>query len=179
MAYLHKYILFTEISVCCCLQSPSRIRLCDPVDCSTPGSLVLQYLPESAQIHVHGVRAAIISFSAVLFFCSQSFPTLGSFPGSWLFTSSDQNIGASASASVLPMNTQDWFPLGWTGLISLQPKGLSRVFSSTTIQKHQFLGVQLSLWSNSHIYTWLLEKPLLWLYRNINECESHSVVSHS
>ena len=67
------------------------------------------------------------------------FPTLGSFPGSWLFTSSDQNIGASASASILPMNTQDWFPLGWTGLISLQPKGISRVFSSTTIQKHQFL----------------------------------------
>ena len=148
------------------------------MDCSTPGSLVLQYLPEFAQIHVHGVRDAIISFSAVLFFCSQSFPTLGSFPESWLFTSSDQNIGASALASVLPMNAQDWFLLGWTGLI-LQPKGLPRVFSSTTIQKHQFLGVQLSLWSNSHIYTWLLEKPLLWLYRNINECESHSVVSHS
>ena len=68
-------------------------------------------------------------------------------------------LGVSASASVLPMNIQDWFPLGLTGLISLQSKGLSRVFSSTTIQKHQFLSAQLSLWSNSHIHTWLLEKP--------------------
>ena len=70
-------------------------------------------------------------------------------------------IGASTSASVFPMNIQDWFPLGLTGLISLQSKGLSRVFSNTTIQKHQFFGVQPSWWSNSHIYTWLLEKPKL------------------
>ena len=72
---------------------------------------------------------------------------------------SGQSIGVSASASVLPMNIQDWFPLGWTDLISLQSKGLSRVFSNTTVQKDQFFGTQLSLWSNSHIHTWLLEKP--------------------
>ena len=92
-------------------------------------------------------------------FCLQSFPALGSFPLSWLFASSGQSIGASVSASVLPMNIQDWFPLGWTSWISLLSKGLSRVFSSTTVQKHQFSSAQPSLWSNSHIYTQLLEKP--------------------
>ena len=69
------------------------------------------------------------------------------------------NTGVAASASVITMNIQDWFPLGWTGWISLQSKGLSRVFSNTTVQKHQFFGTQLSLWSNSHIHTHLLEKP--------------------
>ena len=82
-----------------------------------------------------------------------------SFPMSWLFVSGDQSIGASASASDLPMNIQDWSPLGWTSWISLQSKGLSRVFSNTTVQKHQFFSAQPSLWSNSHIHTWLLEKP--------------------
>ena len=89
-----------------------------------------------------------ISSSATLFsFCLQSFPSSESFPLSWLFESSDQSIGASASASpsVLPMNIQDWFPLGLTGLISSQSKGLSRVFSNTTVQKHQFFGAQISL----------------------------------
>ena len=79
--------------------------------------------------------------------------------GIFQWVSGGQSIGASASASVLPMNIQDWFPLGWTGWISLQSKGLSRVFSNTTVQKHQFFNAQLSLWSNSHIHTWLLEKP--------------------
>ena len=83
---------------------------------------------------------------------------------SLLFTLSGQSIGASASASVLPKNIQGWFPLGLTGLISLQSKGLSRAFSSTTVGKHQFFSAQPSLWSNSHICTWLLEKPKLWLY---------------
>ena len=87
------------------------------------------------------------------------FQCQGLFPTSQFFTSGDQSSGASASASVLPMNTQDWFPLGLTGLISLQSKRLSRVFSNTTVQKHQFFGSQLSLWPNSHIHTWLLEKP--------------------
>ena len=91
--------------------------------------------------------------------CLQSFSTSGSFPMSQFFASGGQSIGASASASVLPMNIQDWFRLGWTGLISLQSKGLSRVFSNTTVQKHQFFSAQLSLWSNSHIHTWPLEKP--------------------
>ena len=94
--------------------------------------------------------------------CLQSFPASGSFQMSQLFAPSGQIIGASTSASVLPVNTQDWFPLGWTGwisLLSLLSKGLSRVFSNTTVQKHQFFSVQLSVWSNSHIHAWLLEKP--------------------
>ena len=90
------------------------------------------------------------------FFCLQSCPASGSFPMSQFFTSGGQNIGASAS--VIPMNIQDWFPLGWTGWISLHSKGLSRVFSNTTVQKHQFFGTQLSSQSNSHIHTWPLEK---------------------
>ena len=95
--------------------------------------------------------------------CLQSFPASGSFPMSWFFASGSQSIGASASSTVLPMNIQDWFPLGLSGLISLQSKGLSRVFSNTTVQNHQFFSIQLSLWSKSHIHTWLLEKPWLWL----------------
>ena len=106
-----------------------------------------------------------ISFSVTLFSRLQSFPATGSFPMSQFFESGDQNIGASASASVLPMNTQDWSPLGWTGWISLQSKGFSRVFSNTTIQKHQFVSSQPFLWSNSHIHMWLLKTmPQLWLY---------------
>ena len=91
--------------------------------------------------------------------CTQSFPASGSFPMSQLIASDDQNIGASASPSVLPMNIQGWFPLGLTGLISLLSRGLSRVFSSTTLRQYQFFGTQPSLWFNSHIHTWLLEKP--------------------
>ena len=98
----------------------------------------------------------LIPFSS----CLQSFPASGFFPMSQFFTSDRQSIGVSASTSILPMNIQDWFPLGWTGWISLQSKGLLRVFSNTTVQKHQFFGAQLSLWSNSHIHTWQLEKPL-------------------
>ena len=93
----------------------------------------------------------------------QFFPASGSFQMSQLFASGGQSIRVSASASILPMNIQDWFPLGWTCWISLQSKGLSRVFSNTTVQKHQFFGTQLSLESNSHIHTWLLEKLRLWL----------------
>ena len=96
--------------------------------------------------------------SSVIPFYLQSFPASRSLPMSQFFTSGGQSIGVSASTSVLPMNTQDWSPLGWTGWISLQSKRLSRVFSNTTIQKHQFFGTQLSLWSSSHIHTWLLEK---------------------
>ena len=99
--------------------------------------------------------SSVVPFSSHL----QPFPASGSFPMSQFFASGGQNIGVSVSASVLPMNIQDWFPLGLTGLISLQSKGLSRVFSNTTVQKHQFFGTQLSLWSNSHIHIWLLEKP--------------------
>ena len=99
-----------------------------------------------------------ISSSAALFSsCPQSFSASGSFPMSQLFISGGQSIGVSASASVLPMNIQDWSPLRWTGWNSLQSKGLSTVFSNTAVQKHQFFSTQPSLWSNSHIHTWLLE----------------------
>ena len=91
--------------------------------------------------------------------CPQSFPASGSFLMSQFFPSGSKSIGVSASTSVLPMNTQDWSPLRWTGWISLQSKGLSRVFSNTTVQKHQFFGAQLSSQSNSHIHPWPLEKP--------------------
>ena len=91
--------------------------------------------------------------------CLQSFTSSGSFPMSQRFASGGQSIGVSVSASVLPMNMQDWFPLGWTDLISLPSKGLSRVLYNTTVQKYQFFCAQLSLYSNSHIHTWLLEKP--------------------
>ena len=87
------------------------------------------------------------------------FPSIRSFPVSQVFPSGGQSIGVSASTSVLPMNTQDWSPLGWTGWISLQSKGLSRVFSNTTVPKHQFFSTQLSSHSNSHIHAWPLEKP--------------------
>ena len=101
------------------------------------------------------ISSSVIPFFSLL----QSFPASGSFQMSQLFTSGGQSIGVSASTSVLSMNIQDLFPLGWTGWISLQSKWLSRVFSNTTVQKHQIFGSQLALLSNSHIHTWLLEKP--------------------
>ena len=101
------------------------------------------------------ISSSVVPFSS----CLQSFPASVSFQMSQFFASGGQNVGVSASASVLPMNTQDWSPLEWTGWISLQSKGLSRVFSNTAVQKHQFFGAQLSLYSSSHIHTWLLEKP--------------------
>ena len=106
-----------------------------------------------------------ISFSANPYSSfPQSFPASGPSSMSWLFASAGQSIGASSSASILPMNIQGWLPLGLTGLISLLSKGLSRVFSSTIVQKHQFFSNQSSLWSNTYIHTWLLEKAWLWLY---------------
>ena len=100
------------------------------------------------------ISSSVVPFSS----CLQSFPASGSFPVSQFFTPGGQSIGVSASASVLPMNIRDWFPLGWTCWISLQSKGLSRVFSNTPVQKHQFFSTKLSLQSSSHIHTWLLEK---------------------
>ena len=149
----------------CCSVAKLCPTLCDPMDCSTPGFPVLHYpslsftwvcsnpCPLSPWCH------PTISCSVTPFFpCPQSFPASGSFPMSWLFASGGQSIRASVSASVLPMNIQGWFPLGLTGLISLLSKGLSRVFCSTAVWKHQFFGAQPYLWSNSHIHTWLLEK---------------------
>ena len=105
-----------------------------------------------------------ISSSVVPFSFHQSFPASGSFQRSHFFTSGDQSIEVSASTSVLPMNIQDWFLLGWTGWISLQSKGLSRVLSNTTVQNHQFFSAQLSLQSNSHLYM-TIEKMIVWLSR--------------
>ena len=137
--------------------------LCDPMNCSTPGLPVHHQLLELTQTHVHWVGDAIqptISSSVVPFSsCPQSFPASESFQMCQLFISGGQSIGVSASASVLPVNIQDWFSLGWTGWISLLFKGLSRVFSNTIAQKHQFFGTQLSSQSNSHIHTGPQEKP--------------------
>ena len=134
---------------------------CDPMDCSTRLSCPsLSPGVSSNSCPLSWWCYPTISSSVVLFSsCSQSFPASGSCPVSQLFTSGGQSIGASASASVLPMNIQDWFPLGLTGLMSLQPKGFLSVFFNTTVQKHQFFGAQLSSQSNSHIHTWPLEKP--------------------
>ena len=129
--------------------------LCDPMDCSTPGFPVHQQLPEFTQTHVHRIGDAIQPSHPVVPFssCLQSFPESGSFQMSQFFASGGQSIGVSASASVLPMNIQDLFLLGLTGLTSLQSKLLSRVFSNTIVQKHQFFGeFKISLpnnWSSS------------------------------
>ena len=127
--------------------SQSCLTLWDPMDCSTPGFRVHHQLLELAQTHVHWVGDAIQPSHPLSPFSShlQSFLASGSFQMSQFFASGSQSTGVSASASVLQMNIQDCFPLGWTGLISLQSKGLSRVFSNTTVQKHQFVGAQLSL----------------------------------
>ena len=101
------------------------------------------------------ISSSVVTFSSYL----QSLPASESFPMSQLFTWGGQSIGVSALASVLPMNTQDWSTLEWTGWISLQSKGLSRVFSNTTVQKHPFFSAELSSQSNSHIHTWPQEKP--------------------
>ena len=114
--------------------------------------------PSSRWCHP-AISSSVILFSS----CLQSLPASETFPMSQLFTWGGQSIGVSALASVLPKNTQEWSPLEWTGWISLQSKGLSRVFSNTTLQKHQLFGAQLSSQSNSHIHTWPLEKPQPWL----------------
>ena len=131
------------------VQSLSHVWLFNLMDCSTPGFPVHHHLLELAQTHVHWVRDTIQLSHPVIPFSSylQSLPASGSFPMSQLFVSCGQSTGASASASVPPMNIQGWFPFELTGWISLQSKGLSRVFSNTTVQKHQFFSAQHSLWS--------------------------------
>ena len=134
--------------------------LLTPLDCSTPGLLVHHQLPKFTQTHVHwvGVPSSHLILSRPLLLLPSVFPSIRPFQMSQFFTSGGQSIGVSASTSILPMNTQDW-SLGWTGWISLQSKGLSRVFSNTTVGKHQFFSSQLSLYSNSYTHTWLLVKP--------------------
>ena len=124
-----------------------------PCQSPTPGACSNSY-PSSRWCHPT-ISSSVVPFSS----CLQSFPASGSFSLSQFFTSSGQSIGISTLASALPMNIQDWFLLELNSWISLQSKGLSRVFSNTTVQKHQFFSTQLSLWSNSQIHTWLLEKP--------------------
>ena len=139
----------------------------DPMDCIMPGFPVLHHLWSLLKLmSVEWVM--LIQPSHPLWFPSppafNPSQLAGSFPMSQFLTSGGQSIGVSTSPSLLPINIQDWFPLGLTDLIFLQSKGLSRVFSSTTIQKYQFFSAQPSLWSNSHIPTWLPQKPQLWLY---------------
>ena len=124
-----------------------------PCPSPTPG-VYSNSCPLSQWYHP-AISSSVVPFSS----CLQQFPASGSFQMSQFYASDSQTIGVSASASVLPRNIQDWFPLGLTGLISLESKGLSRDFSNTTVQKHQFFNTQLSLWSNSHIHTRTLEKP--------------------
>ena len=151
---------FPNRLLCCCSVTQLCSTLCDPMACSIPGFPVLHYFLEFSQAHILSQWChPTISSSAAPFSCPQSFPASEPFPMSQLFASGGQSIEASASASILPMSTQGWFPLGLIGLISLQPKGLSRVFSSTPIRKHHFSSTQPSIWSTSHICTWLLEKP--------------------
>ena len=145
----------------CCSFAKSCPTRCNPMDCSTPGFPVLHHLPVcSNSCPLSRWCHPTISSSVSLFSsCLQSFPA--SFPVNWLFASGGRSIRASASASVLPVNIEDWSPWGWTGRISLQSRGLSGVFSSSTVSQPQFLGTQPSLWSSSHICTWLQEKPLI------------------
>ena len=137
----------------------SCLTLNDPwtAACQAPQSFTVSWsLLEFMSIESVTLSNLISSSAALFSFYLQCFPPSGSFPMGQLFASRGQRIGASASVL---MNIQGWFPLRLTGLISLQSKGLSRVFSSTTVPKHEFFGTQPSLWSNSHIHTWLLEKP--------------------
>ena len=144
---------FIHLVVCNSLRPHGLQHARPPCPSPTPG-VHSDSCPLSQWSHPT-ISSFVIPFSSRL----QSFPASVSFPMSQFFASGGQSIRVSASASVLPMNTQDWSPSGWTGWISLQSKGLSRVFSNTTVQKHQFFGAQLSFKSNSHIHTWLLEKP--------------------
>ena len=151
-----KLILRLINSVCyCCSVTKLCLTLWTPMNCSTPGLLKLIFIELIMPSH-HLILCCplllILSF----------FPSIRVFANEfWLLTSCNQSIGISASASFLTMNIQDWFSLGLTGWFSLQSKGLSRVFSYTTVQKHQFFDAQLSLWFNSHTHTWPLEKPWL------------------
>ena len=155
MRYIHQFssVQFSHSVVSNSLRPHESQHTRPPCPSPTPG-VYPNSSPLSRWCHP-AISSSVIPFSS----CPQSFPASGSFQMSQLFASGGQSTGASASTSVLPMNTQDWSPLGWTRWISLQSKGLSRVFSNTTVQKHQFFGAQPSLQSNSHIHTWPLEKP--------------------
>ena len=135
--------IFQKVGCYCCSVTQSCLTLCEPMDCSMPASLSITN--SQSLLKVMSIESVMPSNNLILYrpFSShlQSFPASGSFPMTQFFASGGQSIGTSASASVLPMNIQDWFPLGLTGLISLLSKGLSRVFSNTTVQKHQFFAL--------------------------------------
>ena len=155
----YSFILFLWLS--CCSVTKSCLTLCNPRDYSTPGFSVLHCLPEFAQIDVRELLMLsnhLILYCPLLLLAFSLSQHQGLFQWIGFLHQVAKSIGASASASVLPVNIQAWFPLGLTGLI-LVVQGLSKVFSSTTIQKYQFFDAQPVLWSNSHIHTWLLEKP--------------------
>ena len=139
----HMFLLRSKNCCCCCSVANLCPTLCNPMDCSMTGFPVPHHLQEFAQVHDHWISDTIQPSHPVTCFssCPPSFPAPGSYLMSWLFSSDGQSIGASASASVLPMSIQDWFPLGLTGLISLLSKGLSRVISSTTIWNHHIFSV--------------------------------------
>ena len=143
-------VQFSRSVVSKALQLHGRKHARLPCPSPTPGACS-NSCPLSRWCHPT-ISSSVVPFSS----CLQSFPASGSFPMSLFFTSSGQSVGASTS--VLPMNIQDWFPLGLTDWISLPSKGLSRIFSNTTVQRHQLFGTELSLWSNSHIHTWLPQK---------------------
>ena len=153
-AWFHVYV---SVQFSCSVMSnslwPHWLQHTRP-SCSSPTPGVYSNSCPLSRWYQPTISSSVLPFSSRV----QSFPASGSFQMSQLFTSGGQSIGVSASTSILPMNIQDWFPLGLTGWIFLQSKGLSRVFSNTTVQRHQFFHAQLSLWSNSHIHTWLLGK---------------------
>ena len=148
------YIKFSSVTQSCPTLPPHESQLARPPCPSLTPRVYSNSCPSSQWCHP-AISSSVVPFSS----CPQSLPASESFPMTQLFASGGQSIGVSALASVLPMNTQDLSPLGWTGWTSLKSKGLSRVFSNTTVQKHQFFGAQPSSQSNSHIHTWPLEKP--------------------
>ena len=161
LEHLNFSILYWNINIQLSLVAQLCPTLYDDMNCSTPGLLVHHQPAEFTQTHVHRVHDAIqpshplsVPFSS----CPQSLPASESLPMSQLFAWGGQSTGVSTLASFLPKKSQGWSPSEWTSWISLQSKGLSRVFSNTTVQKHQFFGAQPSSQSNSHIHTWPLEK---------------------
>ena len=153
LSHFMSSVQFSCSVMCDCFRPHESQHTRPPCPSPTPG-VYRNTCPLSQWCHP-AISSTVIPFSS----CPQSLPASGSFPMSQLFAWGGQSIGVSASASVLPMNTQGWSPLEWTGWISLQSRGLSRVFSNTTVQKHQFFSTHLSSQSNSHIHTWPLEKP--------------------
>ena len=153
MSYCHRHFQFSRSVVSDTLRPHELQHARPPCPSSTPG---VHSNSRTLSRWCHpAISSSVIPFSS----CPQSLPASEAFPLGQLFTWGGQSTGVSALASFLPKNTQDWSPSGWTGWISLQSKGLARVFSNTTVQKHQFFSTQLSSLSNSHFYTWPLEKP--------------------